>query len=334
MNSMPLVIHPGNPHKKGTKRIEYLSQVRNQALKPFYDNVVRVPNGDRMLRQSFDRVLFLNDVYFNPMDAAQLLFSTRAESGRANYEAACAVDFVSTTNFYDSYATRDFDGFGLGYGAGFRVFPWFARKGSGRSRSAVLAGSDAVPVRSCWGGMTAFNARWFQKHDQSGPIRFRSINEPFWDASECCLIHADISARFAKQRSDRDDHGIFINPYLRVAYDEKTFRRLPTVRRFERGFVLLQDLLTRLSSYPYDAERRLDIADRPERHKVWVDENSPRFTPRIGKHYTEIVEDADPGGFCGMREMAIMKEDLVRAHETGERTYTYYEAPDHLGKSL
>lgn len=66
---------------------------------------------------------------------------------------------------------------------------------------------DAVRLHACWGGMTAFEAKWFQNLqpdpsatgrlnnsdgvDFSGsPLRFRYEKDPFWDTSECCRIHA------------------------------------------------------------------------------------------------------------------------------------------------
>jgi hypothetical protein len=71
------------------KRIEYLAEVRNRAL--------------RMLESfntTFDKLLYLNDVVFHPIDAAQLLFSTHTiAEGKTDYRAACAVDFINPFKF-------------------------------------------------------------------------------------------------------------------------------------------------------------------------------------------------------------------------------------------
>lgn len=87
------------------KRIAFLAEVRNRALRPL--------EADPLMR--FDKLLFINDVIFDPIDAVQLLFSTNIDaSGRAQYGAACAVDFINTFKFYDTFATRDFEGYAMG----------------------------------------------------------------------------------------------------------------------------------------------------------------------------------------------------------------------------
>ncbi len=123
------------------KRIAFLAEVRNRALRPL--------EADPTTR--YDKLLFINDVFFNPIDAVQLLFSTNVgSSGRAEYGAACAVDFINAFKFYDRFATRDFEG----YTMGIPFFPWFTDAGEAVSRRDVLEGKDAVRVRACWGGMT------------------------------------------------------------------------------------------------------------------------------------------------------------------------------------
>lgn len=39
------------------------------------------------------------------------------------------------------------------------------------------------------------------------PLRFRYELAPFWDASECCLIHADLSYLRRGENSDVDEKG-------------------------------------------------------------------------------------------------------------------------------
>jgi Cryptococcal mannosyltransferase 1 len=60
--------------------------------------------------QHFDRILCLSDVYFNPLDASQLLFSTN----EGDYWAACVLDFIEGLLYYDTFATRDHDGHRMG----------------------------------------------------------------------------------------------------------------------------------------------------------------------------------------------------------------------------
>lgn len=206
---------------------------------------------------TFDKVLFLNDIVFSGTDAANLLFATRAgdTGGRTTYNAACAVDFINPIKFYDTFATRDLDG----YSMGLPFFPWFSSMGSGKSRKDVLSGTDSVRVRSCWGGMVAFDARWFYMSrllQQNGtqlsglaPLAFRGEEEMFWEASESCLIHADIQAlaQITNSSMSVDEHfatGVFMNPFIRVAYSESVFRWLDLSRRFERLYVIPHQFAT------------------------------------------------------------------------------------------
>jgi hypothetical protein len=197
LEDIPRITIPSGERR--IKRIAFLAEVRNRALRPLDDPTVR-----------FDKLLFINDVIFDPIEAVQLLFSTNIDAqGRTQYGAACAVDFVNAFKFYDYFATRDFEG----YGMGLQFFPWFADAGDAISRKDVMAQKDAVRVRSCWGGMTAFEASWFQKPSvdkmSSGnaknsvtnmpalPLRFRYEEDPFWEASEVCIfcpsIRKDVS---------------------------------------------------------------------------------------------------------------------------------------------
>lgn len=136
------------------KRIAYLAEVRNRALRPLDDPA------SPAYSVHFDKLLFLDDIAFDPIDAANLLFSTNMdeESGKTKYEAACAVDFINPFKFSDTSATRDAEGHSMGT----PFFPWFSNSGEAQSRHDVLDQRDAVRVRSCWGGMVAFQGKWFQ----------------------------------------------------------------------------------------------------------------------------------------------------------------------------
>ena len=104
----------------------------------------------------FDKILFVNDVIFDPIDAVNLLFSTNHQPpGYTQFQAACAVDFINAFKFYDRFALRDFEG----YTSGIPFFPWFTDAAQAISRRDVLAQKDAVRVRACWGSMVAFEAK-------------------------------------------------------------------------------------------------------------------------------------------------------------------------------
>ncbi|KAL3443866.1 cryptococcal mannosyltransferase 1-domain-containing protein [Aspergillus insuetus] len=271
---------------KRVKRIEYLAEVRNRALRPL--------DTDQEMR--FDKLLYLNDIIFDPVDALQLLFSTHAdEDGVAQYRAACAVDFINPFKFYDTYATRDLQG----YGVGLPFFPWFTTAGNGSSRKDVLAGTDAVRVRSCWGGMVAFDARYFQQ-PKAGPsqdhvARFRASHDPFWEASECCLIHADIQD-IPVNPEDIEDTGIYMNPYVRVAYDARSFSWLGLTRRFERLYTLIHNIGSHLASLPHYNPRRTEVPDEDDYR---------------GGSYQDIRRIAANDGFCGRRGLQVLVKDRV-----------------------
>jgi len=298
---------------KRIKRIAYLANVRNKALEPLDQTLVR-----------FDKLLYLNDVVFNPLDAAQLLFSTHTdEHGRAEYRAACAVDFISPFKFYDTYATRDM----VGYTIGLPFFPWFAARGDVSSHSDVLRNIDAVRVRSCWGGMVAFDAQFFQKQpagtemvtagnqspsNLTTPYRFRAEEDTYWDGSECCLIHADI------QNPEAGHSGIYMNPFIRVAYDTRTLSWLRFLRRFEHLYTPIHFLLNISAGKPgYNARRD----EQPWQHveeTVWVaDEHSPdggafEFVPRTSNH----------AGFCGRPKLMLLKENITEGNKNWEHSPT------------
>ncbi|OJJ98602.1 hypothetical protein ASPACDRAFT_79468, partial [Aspergillus aculeatus ATCC 16872] len=232
LSTFPRVTVPGGAQR--VKRTDYLAELRNRALRPLDDPAA----------QPYDRILYLNDVIFDPIDAVQLLFSTNAANasdGVARYRAACAVDFINPFKFYDTYATRDSEG----YGIGLQFYP------------------------CCWGGMVAFNATYFQRPDR--PVRFRADSDLFYDGSECCIIHADLQDPPAAARvDDLTDSGVYMNPYVRTAYTERSFRWLRTTRRFERLYSPVHGVMSRLAGFPRFNPRRTEIDGEVVAERMWV----------------------------------------------------------------
>jgi hypothetical protein len=309
----------GLPHiqifgQQRVKRIEYLAEVRNRALEPLATATTM-----------FDKILYLNDVVFHPIEAAQLLFSTHTVAdGVTEYRAACAVDFINPFKFYDTFATRDAEG----YSMGLPFYPWFAAGGDETSHNDVLEGKDAVRVRSCWGGMVAFDARFFQKQpgdyelitagnqspaNFSTPYRFRAEKDQYWDASECCLIHADI------QSPEHGNSGIYMNPFVRVAYDSTTLSWLGFTRRFERLYTPIHWLIDVCTSKPYFNPRRHEEPWQQVEETVWIPDQS---LPNNGS-YHQVTRTASHAGFCGRRGLALLKEDITE----GEKNWEYVRPP-------
>ncbi|KAF2189806.1 glycosyltransferase family 69 protein [Zopfia rhizophila CBS 207.26] len=302
--------------EKRVKRPTYLAEVRNRVLLPLQsgprvDHWERNHPNFRRAEQKFDKVLFLKDVFFNPVEAAQLLFSTNmGPNGRAEYSAACAIDFAAKVMFYDTSVVHDMEG----YGMGLMFYPWFPPIGESQSRNDVLALKDAVRVRSCWGGMAAFDAEIFQPrvmedNDTVPALQFRSIQEPYWEEADFCLLFADMEVRRAMLHEQ--GKGVFVNPYIRVAYSQVTWDWLPFWRRHERMFQFLQYIVSKIG-YPEYNPRREHVAGARVEERVWVPEGD-----KGGGSFQNVERNADAGGWCGQRKMLVMKKDLGRADENG-----------------
>lgn len=300
LDSLPRVTVPGGQER--IKRIEYLAEVRNRALKPLDDDP----------ETRYDKLLYLNDVIFDPVDALQLLFSTNADqNGVAQYRAACAVDFINPFKFYDTYATRDLQG----YGMGLPFFPWFSTAGHGESRKDVLAGKDAVRVRSCWGGMVAFDAKFFQsgtagKGSTLAPSRFRASHDLFWEASECCLIHADIQQP-QPQPDEITDTGIYLNPFVRVAYDLRSWSWLGITRRFEKLYSFIHNIGNHLVGLPWYNPRRAEVPGQTVQEIVWVADANEAS----GGSFKKFDRIAGNDGYCGRRGLQVIVEDRKPGQE-------------------
>ncbi|MCJ1399103.1 hypothetical protein MMC11_002305 [Xylographa trunciseda] len=315
LDSFPTVTLPDGSSRH--KRMPYLSEMRNRALRPL----------DRPSGRTYEKVLFLNDVFFNPVDAAQLLFSTHiGGDGRRNYLAACAVDFINPIKFYDTFATRDLDGYSMGV----PFYPWFTNSGRAASRQDVLSQKDAVRVKSCWGGMVVLEARYLQSSMQgnvdtdthavpmpilnatSAPLRFRAELDLFYDASECCLLHADL-LKIARQANTHEDSGIYLNPFIRVAYDPRTLSWLTFMRRFERLYSIPHWIVNSLASMPtYNPYRSVEQGQEFE-EEIWFGD----LESFHGGSWQIETNVARNGLYCGIRGMQFLVESDRKGDKTG-----------------
>lgn len=285
LGGIPRVAVPGGETR--IRRIDYLAEVRNRALHPL-----------QSANTTYDKLLYLNDVIFDPVEALQLLFCTNADAnGVAQYRAACAVDFSNPFKFYDTYATRDLEG----YGIGLPFYPWFTTAGRAQSRQDVLEGRDAVRVRSCWGGMVAFDAKFFQG---ANPVQFRADSEVFWDASECCIIHADIQSA-APIPENSDNVGSYMNPFVRVAYGARSHSWLWTTRRFEKLYPFAHNILNHLVGFPRYNPRRAEVLGQKVTDNIWVPGDGDGEQGAIRTTEREAGND----GFCGRRGLEVLVEE-------------------------
>ncbi|KAF2856691.1 glycosyltransferase family 69 protein [Plenodomus tracheiphilus IPT5] len=199
------------------RRIPFLARIRNHVFEPL----------ERMTREgeeSFDSILFLNDVVFTPRDVLNLLDTNGGE-----YAAACSMDYQKPPYFYDTFALRD----ARGHEAIMQTWPFFR---DGESRWAAERYLP-VPVKSCWNGMVAMPIKPFIS---TPPLRFRAIPDSLasthLEASECCLIHADNPFPSSHNPSNTPSHPhsppspstnpyhqIFLNPIVKVAYNGSSY---------------------------------------------------------------------------------------------------------------
>jgi hypothetical protein len=296
------------------KRIAFLAEVRNMVLKPLRDGSAWKSMSGKGIgdivglgKKGFEKVLFINDVFFDAEGATRLLWGTTSLRDNS-YKAVCAADFVTSWKYYDTFATRDAEGYSIGV----PLFPWFSAEGEAVTRNDVLDGKDAVRVKSCWGGMVAFDGRYFQagntlepesisasQHSESQnsssgkkidgvgtpelPLTFRSEAEPFWDSSECCLIHADIMSlsSFPTSSSSEDpkeddpyDTGIYLNPFVRTAYSESAHQHIELAKRFERLFSPIQRILNYFAHMPRFNYRRAEKEGQIFQDQLWISVHS------------------------------------------------------------
>ncbi|KAJ3494477.1 hypothetical protein NLG97_g4054 [Lecanicillium saksenae] len=299
------------------KRLAYLTEMRNRAMWPL----------DRFNEPAFDKVLYLNDVFYRPIDAAQLLFSTNADSsGYTHYLSACAMDFNDPGIFYDSYALRDIEG----YSPGSQEYPIFSLEGSAISRHDMLGETDAVRVSTCWSGMVAMQARWVQNTNSTSlprpdfqevaahvidpdaprpveaPIRFRYEPDVFADSCECCLFLADVTT--VAQRAGAIDTGTFLNPFVRVAYKPWLLSWTLFSKRWERMWIPLQTFQTWAFRRPAFNPYRTVQEGEAFTEEVWVGNRSLA----AGGSWEMKERTGRNGMMCWGRMMHIMKQGNAR----------------------
>lgn len=249
---------------KELRRIPFLATIRNRVLEPL-----------RHLGsqgETFDTVLFLNDVVFTPKDVLNLL-----HTNQGSYAAACSLDFSNPPHYYDTFALRDSNG----EETTMSTWPYFRSRPSKYAMQHFLP----VPVTSCWNGMVAMAAEPFVQ--EPNPLRFRAIPDSLADAhlegSECCLIHADnpLSAR----------KGVFLNPMVRVAYSGAAYDTIHTKYAVMSAWEIYAALW----------KSRVLGWSTTSFFKSWV------VKKRVWKWESETA-GRERGGFCLINEMQVIYE--------------------------
>ena len=220
-----------DPSFRKLPRIERMAILRNAAMEPLYQQ-----DGNAWRRgRSVDKVLWLNDILFDP-DAIYELLATNDGA----FDQVCAIDYYQL-GLYDTWVTRDVDSVRPR-----PLWPFFVRGQDQRS----VASMQPVTVNACWNGMAAFHGHWFlpdtnssaarpgkkqqgaaidalprpvpgKEHDGMEPparlpIRFRT--NPGCVISECLLPSIDMH-RIAAPLRPR----ILMNPKVAVAYNRPQY---------------------------------------------------------------------------------------------------------------
>ena len=246
-------------HRKPEKmdRIEWMAEVRNSALKPLYEHGGKVFSASQFHNYTQDTatgdvaslnsmnapsapphstaVMFFNDVLFNADDAAALLLTAQGD-----YDLSCGLDFYNS--FYDTWVTRDASG---------HLFSAFPPYGVDAATQLAFAKGDAAPVRCCWNGLAIIRASTFLTSN----VRFRHNSKgATCYASECLLMCEDM-LRLGHKR-------IFINPRVKVAYEEYYFKMHNADGFFTSR--LYFSLMWWLRFWSWSSYRSLFFSDLPE----------------------------------------------------------------------
>jgi hypothetical protein len=183
------------------RRIPYLANLRNEVMKPLYE--------EEEVGRSYDYVLWLNDVVFTVEDVMTLL-----QTRDGQWDSVCALDFSVNNKYYDTFALRD----ALGQKAEPIDWPFFV---DSTARQAVRH-NEPLQVKSCWNGVIAMKASPFYG---PSPLKFRgvpdSLAQHHLEGSECCLIHADNSAKLDAANKSQ---GVWLNPNVRVGYKPEVYK--------------------------------------------------------------------------------------------------------------
>jgi Cryptococcal mannosyltransferase 1 len=255
------ILTPRN--KTELRRIPFLANLRNRSLQPLFD---LERNG-----QTFDQILFLNDVVFKLEDVLML-----QDTNDGHYAAACALDFAHAPKYYDTFALRDDEG----EVPLMQTWPYFRARSS---RHAMKKGLP-VPVKSCWNGMVFMDASPF--YQDVKPLRFRGIQDSLaishLEGSECCLIHADNPLT--------SERGLWLNPNVRVGYNPEAY-----------AAVHKDDSWLSASEIVYGLwKNRLKRWFTTSWFTQWVVQR------RLASWLSKSRDNSEPGTYCLINEMQVL----------------------------
>lgn len=273
-------------------RIEALAKVRNNALKPLFEDVKSVQNDHTIPK--FQKLIFLNDIFFCASDILELILQQK-NSGAT---MACPLDFEvfpTVSSFYDLWVARTMPGDIL-YNA-FHNYEDLSNALSREERTVQrsknwnrkqgldlfwkdpigrLRASKGYPVQvySCWNGGIVMDSRPF--YDSN--LKFRNAYPKECKESECSLFSKDLwNSGYGK---------IAIIPNIVVTYTSKQFLYFRTKwESLKSAFDLPKPYFAHLlsvntslnASFEIDWKpiprlvRCFELPNRGERYITWVD---------------------------------------------------------------
>eukprot|EP01102_Stenamoeba_stenopodia_P003643 TRINITY_DN13813_c0_g1_i1.p1 TRINITY_DN13813_c0_g1~~TRINITY_DN13813_c0_g1_i1.p1 ORF type:complete len:567 (-),score=108.04 TRINITY_DN13813_c0_g1_i1:4-1557(-) len=210
-------------HRQDPKinRIDFMAAIRNKALEPLYDDAYF----------KYNKVIFLNDVYFCWQDAVRLVVND-------GIDMACGLDVgwrtdFNTFGFYDTWVSKDKTGNFINF-----LSPFFQRP---EDQDRLLQGLP-VPMFCCWNGMTAIDADVFYppyniRFRRSPQRLYRNDPKEACDGAECSVFCFDL---FKNGFMD-----IIMDPHVVSTYEPSIFYKAMELR-----------------SWPNDnSDRKIDPAD-------------------------------------------------------------------------
>lgn len=112
------------------------------------------------------------------------------------------------------------------------------------------------------------------------------------------------------------DSGIYVNPYIRVAYDPRTLSWLSMTRRPERLYSPIHNILNKFVGFPQHNPRQLEEPGEMYTDTIWkYDDPSSALSSnatssqKANGHWEQVKHVASPGGFCGGRQLLVINED-------------------------
>ena len=106
-----------------------------------------------------------------------------------------------------------------------------------------------------------------------------------------------------------------MNPFVRVAYDARTFQWLWFTRRFERLYSLPHQVVNRLVGLPWFNPRRTEQESVEVREKVWI----PSRESTKGGSIVEVSRFSTGDGYCGMRTLQVINESPRKGEKNWEK---------------